>query len=207
MSCCKPAIAALLFALWGANPSEAYGTWGIGPLGGVNLSNADIGGQTSRGVLGWAVGARLEMGMNPLMALSLEPMIISHEAEFDPGAFTGRGQFHFVEIPLFLKLRLGLAGLAVNAFAGPNLTLLYDVMGNFSSADQALSTDDFQTVSLAGDVGAGLSFAVAPFIEVTADARYSHGFTDIMSHKVGDVDHWKTRDVRLVVGVLLNTGR
>jgi hypothetical protein len=208
MRACKFAFAALLFAPWFVQPSSAYGTWGIGPLGGANLSNADIGGQTSHGVVGWAVGARLEMGMNPLLSLSLDPMFVSHTVEFDPagGAFAGRGEFHFLEVPLFLKARLGLAGIAVNAFAGPNLTMLYDVTGRFS-ADHELTSADFQPVSLSGDVGLGFAFNVAPFVEITTDARYSHGITDIMNHQLGNVDHWRSRDVRMVVGVLLNTGR
>jgi hypothetical protein len=206
MRCCTLAFAALLFAPSMMKPALAA-TWGVGPLGGVNLSSAEVGSQESRGVVGWAVGARLEMGFNPLMALSLEPMLVRHSDQFDPpgGAYAGRAQLHTLEMPLFLKLRMGLANMAVNAFAGPNLTMMYDVNGRVASNRQLIN-NDFKPVGMAGDIGLGVAFDVAPLVEITADARYSHGFTDVMNSRTGDVDHWRTRDVRMIFGVLLNTG-
>jgi hypothetical protein len=187
--------------------AAASDSWGIGLLGGVNLSNADVGGQSGRGITGGAYGARLEMGINPLFALSLDPMLVKHAVEFTSASdgFKGRGQFQFLEVPLFLKLRLGLAGIGVDAFAGPDLLFLTDVSGHFS-ADHELTTSDFRSVGIAGDAGLGLTFDVAPFIQVSTDARYSHGLTDIMDHGVGEVKTWKTRDVRLVLGVILHPG-
>jgi hypothetical protein len=76
-------------------------------------------------------------------------MLVRHTGKFVPpgGAFAGRSQFHFMEIPLFLKLRLGLANVSVNAFAGPDLTWLSDVTGRFS-ADREASPNDFNTFPL-----------------------------------------------------------
>ena len=48
---------------------------------------------------------------------------------------------------------------------------------------------------------------MAPSIDLTADARYSHGLTNLLSGAKGDLETWRTRDVRLNVGVLLHTPR
>jgi hypothetical protein len=181
--------------------------WGFGPLAGVNLSNADLEGPDDRGIVGWALGGRLELGVNRLLSVNTDPMLIRHGAEFDPspdaGNFEARGQFYMVEIPMFLKARASLFNLGVHAFAGPSASFLWDASGQLDQ-EHSLNGTDASMVGLSGDIGVGSSFEVAPRLEVTADARYSHGFTDLLEQGVGEVGAWRTRDLRLVLGVILH---
>lgn len=185
----------------------AQAGWGIGPLGGANISNAEIEGEDTRSITGWAFGARLEMGTMPFLSLMLDPMLVQSGAELDgAGSLSRKGEFVFLEIPLLLTARLNLAQVGLYGFAGPNLVLTTDAGGSFTEPDD-LDRDDVSTLGLAGQIGAGLAIGIAPSIEVSADARYSHGFTDMLEEAQGDIRNWRSRDVRLTLGVLLHAPR
>ena len=203
----KAAIAmCLLGGSLAVQPAEA--AWGIGPLGGANFSDADIGGGDTRSVTGWAFGARLEMGTMPFLSVMLDPMLVQSGAEFDASAteVSGKGEFVFLEIPLLLTARLNLAQIGFYGFLGPNLVLTTDAGGSFTEPDD-LDRDDVSTLGLAGQIGGGLTLGVAPTIEISADARYSHGFTDMLDEARDDIRNWRSREVRLTLGVLLHTPR
>jgi hypothetical protein len=208
----KPALAAAapLLAVLLVSPSHAFlegaYPWGFGPLAGVNLSGADLGGPEDRGIMGWALGGRLELGVNRLLSVSTDPMLIRSGAEFDPSDedFEARGQFYLMEVPMFIKARTSLFNVGVYAFAGPNAVFVYDQSGQLDAGHAMV--DESSRVGLSGDIGLGSSFGVAPMVDVTADARYSHGFTDLIDHGVGEVDSWRSRDVRFVLGVLIHGG-
>lgn len=186
----------------------AAAAWGIGPLGGANISNADIGGGTTRSITGWAFGARLEMGTMPFLSVMLDPMLVQSGAEFDASGpdVSGKGEFVFLEVPLLLTARLNLAQVGLYGFLGPNLVLTTDAGGSFTEPDD-LDRDDVSALGLAGQIGAGLAMGIAPSIEISADARYSHGFTDMLDGAQGDIRNWRNRDVRLTLGVLLHAPR
>ncbi|MDB5106741.1 MAG: hypothetical protein JWP91_4430 [Fibrobacteres bacterium] len=185
---------------------QAHAEWGIGPLGGANLANAEVDGHSTSSVTGWALGARLEMGMMPILSLMFDPMLVQSGAQFDnSGApVDGRGKFVAMEVPMLLNAKVKLMNVGVYGFMGPDLVINTDAGGNVSRQND-LGQGDLAPVGLAGQVGAGVAMGVAPFIDVTADARYSHGFTDLLDGAKGDVEHWKSRDVRLNLGVLLHT--
>jgi hypothetical protein len=196
----------LLIGLMAVNPAEA--AWGIGPLGGANIANAEVEGHDSRYITGWALGARMEMGMAPILSLMLDPMLVQSGAEFDASgnAVPGRGKFVFMELPVLLRAKVSMMNLGVYGFLGPDLVVNTDADGNVSESGD-LNQSDLAPLGLAGQVGAGIAMGVAPFIDVTADARYSHGFTDLLDGAKGDVEHWRNRDVRLNLGVLLHAPR
>jgi hypothetical protein len=187
---------------------SARADWGIGPLGGANVANASVDGHSTQSVTGWAVGARLEMGMAPILSLMLDPMLVQSGARFDASASRGDGQGRFVqmEVPVLLNAKVTLFNLGVYGFLGPDLVVNTDAGSNLSATEDVDKTE-VAPVGFAGQIGAGVSMGVAPFIDVTADARYSHGFTDLLSGARGDVENWRTRDVRLNLGVLLHTPR
>lgn len=181
---------------------------GIGPLLGANFANADLGDHNSHSITGWAVGARLETGIMPLLSLHLDPMLVKSGADFSSSSsgVSGHGDFILLEVPVLLNARLSLLNLGIYGFLGPDLIFTTDATGSFSETDD-LKKSKVSSTSLAGDVGAGVAFAIAPFIELSADARYIHGFTDMLDQSIGDVQHWRTRDVRLTLGVLLHSPR
>jgi outer membrane protein with beta-barrel domain len=189
-------------------PGPARAEWGIGPLGGANVSNAAVDGHSTRSVTGWAVGARLEMGMAPILSLMFDPMLVRTGARFDAtdGSGEGMGRFTSMEIPMLLNAKVRLLNIGVYGFLGPDLVFNTDAGSNHSEAND-LEGSAVNPVAFAGQIGAGVSMGVAPSIDVTADARYSHGFTDLVDGAKGDVDNWRTRDVRLNLGVLLHTAK
>lgn len=202
----KPALLSLTLAaaLFAARPAHA--AWALGPLGGATISHPDIDGHSSQSVTSWDVGARLQMGVAPILSIMFDPMVVQSKSEFDAAAVQGRGDFTSVDVPMLLNARVTLLNLGVYGFVGPDLVFTTDANGNVSSQDD-LSKDDVTPVVVAGQVGAGLALGVAPFIDLTADARYTHGINDLIDQAKGDVDHWRTRDVRLNMGILLHTPR
>lgn len=209
MDLLKTALAAAILCT--AAESSIFGAnrWGFGPVAGVNMSGADLGGPQDQGIMGWALGGRVELGMNRLLSLSTDPMLVRTGAEFEPESggdpFSARGQFYMVEVPMFLKARMSLFNVGLYAFAGPNATILYGASGQLDR-NRPLNGNDASWGGLSGDIGAGTAFGVAPLVEITADARYSHGFTDMLNQGIGDVDYWRSRDLRLVLGVMLHGG-
>ena len=170
------------------------------------MSHPDIDGRQTSNVTGWDVGARLQMGMAPILSLMFDPMLVQSRAEFDEASVRGRGDVISMDIPMLLNARLSLLNLGIYGFLGPDLVFNTDAKGNVESQDD-LNKDDLTPMVLAGQVGAGLAMGVAPFIEITADARYTHGFTNMLDGAKGDIENWRTRDVRLNLGVLLHTPR
>jgi hypothetical protein len=197
----------LVFAL-ALSLRPAMAEWGIGPLGGANVSNAAVDGHSTKSVTGWAVGARLEMGMAPILSLMFDPMLVQTGARFDAtdGSGDGMGRFTSMEIPMLLNAKVRLFNIGVYGFVGPDLVFNTDAGSNHSEQND-LESSAVNPVAFAGQVGAGVSMGVAPSIDITADARYSHGFTDLVDGAKGDVDNWRTRDVRLNLGVLLHTAK
>lgn len=197
-----------LFIFLAAAARPASAEWALGPLGGANLSQSEDGHMDARTLTGWAVGARLQMGMMPFLSLMFDPMLVQTPAQFESAAPTadGRGDFVFLEVPVLLNARVDFYNLGMFAFIGPNLQLNTDARGSVQS-QRDLDREDMNPAGLAGQVGAGLAFGVAPFIDLTADARYSHGFTNLLAGAQGDLETWRTRDVRINMGVLLHTPR
>ena len=201
----KPAFLVLSVLAFPALRS-AHAGWALGPLGGANISNADIEGREAKAVTGWDVGARLQMGVAPILSIMFDPMLVQSRTDFDASTTEGRGDFVSLDVPMLLNARVSLLNLGVYGFIGPDLMFTTAASGNLESQDD-LDNDDVNPMVLAGQVGAGVAVGVAPFIDLTADARYTHGFTDLIEGAKGDVEHWRTRDVRLNLGVLLHTPR
>ena len=204
MRIAKPALLLLSLLAFPAVRS-AHAMWALGPLGGANISNPDVAGRDTRAVTDWDVGARLQMGVAPILSVMFDPMLVQSRTNFNTTtAVEGRGDFISVDVPALLNARLSLLNLGVYGFIGPDFIFTTDASGNLQSQGD-LSRNDLNPMVLAGQVGAGLAVGVAPFIDLTADARYTQGFTDLLSGAKGDINNWRTQDVRLNLGVLLHT--
>jgi hypothetical protein len=185
---------------------SAHAAWALGPLGGANISNADVDGRDARSVTSWDLGARLQMGVAPILSIMFDPMLVQSRTDFNAttGTFEGRGDFVSLDVPALLNARLTLLNLGVYGFIGPDFIFTTDANGNLQTEGD-LSRNDVNPMVLAGQVGAGVAVGVAPFIDLTADARYTHGFTDLLQGAKGDIHNWRNQDVRLNLGVLLHT--
>lgn len=184
----------------------AHAAWALGPLGGANISNADIDGREAKAVTSWDVGARLQMGVAPILSIMFDPMLVQSRTDFDASTVDGRGDFVSLDVPALLNARINLLNLGLYGFIGPDFVFVTGARGNLETQDD-LNKDDVNPMVLAGQVGAGLAVGVAPFIDLTADARYTHGFTDLIDGARGDIEHWRSQDVRLNLGILLHTPR
>lgn len=189
-----------------ARPASAG--WALGPLGGANMSQSEKGEMDTRTLTGWAVGARLQMGVAPLLSLMIDPMLVQTPTRFESASplTDGRGDFVFLELPVLLNARIDISRLGLFGFIGPDFQVNTDARGSVQSQSD-LTNDDMAPLGVAGQVGAGFALEVAPHIDLTADARYSHGFTNLLAGPKGNLDSWKTRDVRLNLGILLHTPR
>jgi hypothetical protein len=192
--------AGIVFGLFGLCAVPSTHALGIGPLLGLNITNADVENHASHSVTSWAVGGRLELGMNPLFNILVDPMFVKSGADFDGTVSnpSGSGDFLFLEVPVLLSLKVSLLNLGVFGFIGPNFIFTTDASGS-------VPRDDVKDFTLAGDVGAGVSLGILPLTDLSLDARYTHAFTDLIDRAAGDVRHWRTRDVRLTLGLIFHT--
>jgi hypothetical protein len=141
---------------------------------------------------------------NPF-SLLVEPTYVQKGASF--GAFgnitSAEGDLDYLEVPVLVKAKFGALKAHAFAFAGPSFGFNLKTkgsLGDFTSdfKDQAAS------LAISGDIGAGAGFQLQRYLYLTADVRYSHGFTNALDKSVGDIDSWYARDIRLVGGLLFH---
>jgi hypothetical protein len=177
---------------------------GVGPKGGMNFGNADVDNhEDTEGRQGLAIGGQVEFGVTSPWSLQVEPMYVQKGARFDVLGVTTRGNFDYFEIPVLLKAKLGAPIAHAYVFAGPSFGInlltegkVMDATGNFE--------DEAAPLVFSGDVGVGGEFQLVQYVFLTADIRYSHAFTSALDKSVGDIDDWKSRDVRAMAGVMFH---
>jgi hypothetical protein len=179
---------------------------GIGPKGGMNFGDAAVDSHDeTEGRQGLAVGGQIEFGASSPISLQVEPMYVQKGARFDVIGVTTRGDFDYLEIPILIKAKLGPQAAHLYTFAGPSIGINLNAEGKFGSATGNFEDEAASTV-FSGDIGIGGEFQLADRIMLSADIRYSHGFTSALDDAVGDIDDWKSRDIRLMAGLSFNLG-
>lgn len=184
-------------------------SFGIGALGGVNLGNADVEGHSnSETRTGMAMGLRTEFGVTNPISLLIEPTYVQKGALFDYnfgllGKIKARGELDYIEIPVLIKAKFGALKAHAFGFVGPSLAINTSAKGSIGSYSDEFKQQAAKTV-ISGDIGGGGAFQVQQYVYLSVEARYSHGFTDALKKSVGDIDSWKSRDVRLMVGLLIH---
>ncbi len=87
-------------------------------------------------------------------------------------------------------------------FAGPVFSLLnsskVEIEGETQDVKDATRSNEYSL-----DFGGGIAFRITPDMHLTADIRYSLGLTDIAKPEPDELS-WKSRDIRLLVGLLFN---
>jgi hypothetical protein len=181
-------------------------TIGVGPKGGMNFGNAVVDSHDDTEMRqGLALGGQIEFGSSGPISLQVEPMYVQKGARFDVMGATTRGDFDYLEIPVLIKAKLGPANAHLYTFAGPSIGINLNTEGKIGSFEGNFEDEAASTV-FSGDIGIGGEFALAPRIMLSADIRYSHGFTSALEEAVVDIDEWHSRDVRLMAGLLFNLG-
>lgn len=179
-------------------------SFGLGPIGGMNFGDAAVDSHDkTTGRQGLALGGRAEFGVTSPYSLLVEGMYVQKGARFDVLGVTTRGDFDYVEIPVLLKAKFGAQKGHAFVYAGPSLGINVNTEGKFISFSGDFKDKSASTV-ISGDVGVGGEFQVIPYVYLSGDVRYSYGFTNALDNSVGDIDSWKSRDVRALVGVLFH---
>ncbi|MDB5050719.1 MAG: hypothetical protein JWO30_3790 [Fibrobacteres bacterium] len=194
----------MLFGLALAPVTVSALSFGVGPIGGMNFGNADVSNHSKTdGRQGLALGIRSEFGVTSPYSLLVEGMYVQKGARFDVLGVTTRGDFDYVEIPVLLKAKFGAMKAHAYVFAGPSMGINTNAKGSFGSASSTFK-DESESLVFSGDIGGGGAFQVTQYVYLTGDVRYSYGFTNALSDNVGDIDEWKSRDIRAMLGLLFH---
>lgn len=194
--------ACLLLA--GAIPASAL-SFGLGPKLGANFSGAAIdGGTDEERMTGLAVGGMAEFGVTRPFSLVLEPMYLQRGSEFEAGGIAAEGEFGYFEIPLLAKAKFGSLSTAhAYLFLGPSMGIKTSAEGSWGGFSGDFD-DETSDIVFSGDIGGGAAFRLRPFVYLSADLRYSHGFSDAFEDPIGSLDSWHHRDIRLTAGLLIH---
>ncbi|MEO6096094.1 MAG: porin family protein [Fibrobacteria bacterium] len=177
---------------------------GVGPKGGMNFGNADVEDhKDTEGRQGLAIGGQVEFGVSNPWSLQIEPMYVQKGARFDILGVTTRGNFDYFEVPVLVKAKFGAPTGHAYLFAGPSFGINLQTEGKIMGATGNFE-DESAPIVYSGDVGVGGEFQLVQYVFLTADVRYSHAFTSALDKSVGDIDHWKSRDVRAMAGVMFH---
>ena len=206
----KPIFALLLTAVLALlAPASNALDFGAGPIGGVNLGNAEVDDHDETDArTGVAAGARAEFGVTAPFSLLVEAMYVQKGARFDVSAgpfgdIHAEGDLDYLEIPVLAKAKFGSGDAHAYVFAGPSMDINLKTEGTFGSFSDTFK-DESAALVFSGQAGAGAAFKVAPFVYLTGDARYVMSFSDALDKPVGDIDEWKSRDIRFLAGVLIH---
>lgn len=129
-----------------------------------------------------------------------------------PAGVTARTKINYLEVPLLAKYKFGTEGLRFNVTAGPVVSyavngqldtranLLFDI--NPLKTDIDLDALNYERLEVSASIGAGVGYETSGG-ELFADARYVHGFSDLYTAPVVDLN-LKNRGVGVTVGYRMN---
>lgn len=195
---------ALLLTGLAATTAQAL-SFGVGPKVGANFGSAEIDNvEDVERRTGLALGAMAEFGVTDPLSLVLEPMYLQRGARFDILGARARGDLDYFEIPILAKAKFGDIRTAhAFLFLGPSLGILTASEGRYLGFEDAFE-EEFAQFTFAFDVGAGVAYRIARYVYLSADLRYSHGFTDAMEGNIGAIDDWHHRDIRAAGAILFH---
>lgn len=177
---------------------------GVGPKAGINLGGAsvdDVDNQERR--IGVAAGVMAEFGVTNPYSLMLEAQYLQRGARFDVLGIEAEGDLDYLEIPALIKAKFGSTARHAYLIAGPSLGIKLSSEGRYAGFEDGFE-DEAASFTVSGDVGLGGSFQLQKYVYLSADARYSHGFTDALEEPIGAIDSWHARDFRIMAGVLFH---
>lgn len=179
-------------------------SFGVGPLGGMNFADAAVENHSdTKGRQGLALGAQAEFGVTSPISVLLQPMYVQKGSQFEVVTVTTKAEFDYLEIPVLLKAKFGAMKAHAFVFAGPSLDINVNSKGSFGALSNTFK-DESESLVFSGQVGGGAAFQMLPFVYLSGDVRYCMGFSDALKNSIGDIDSWKSRDVRVMVGLLFH---
>lgn len=204
----KPLAALLPVALLAAPAAVRALPFGVGPVLGIESADASIDEHDKTdGRTGLAAGLRAEIGISDPWSLRIEPQYVQKGSRFEAFGEDAKGELDYLEIPVLAKFEIWeIRNMFAHfyAYAGPSLGINLKAEGRLVNFTDFPSDYKKQAAKLAfsGDIGLGAAYEARHRILLDADIRYSHGFTDALDKEVGDIGSWRSRDVRLLVGLI-----
>jgi opacity protein-like surface antigen len=210
-------------------PSHAQLQFSVGPKVGLNFGTVsydpDVTNKSGRTAM--LFGAQLELLFSSMFAVQIEPSYAMKGNKFEgPITLTDQngtpiGQatvsitrgMNEIQIPILFKAKFLQGTVRPYAMAGPNLGIVASANDNFtiSNIPQGVqlnqTTGDIdQKSNTSGmdfgfDFGGGAEFRIAKAIGLTADVRYSLGFSNLIKNPAGNASA-KTRGFQLLFGAL-----
>jgi hypothetical protein len=174
---------------------------GLGFIDGMNFSYAHVENHaTSTGRWGWSMGGRAEAGLNNLYSLVVEAMYVQKGARFDVLGITTRADFDYLEVPVLVKVKLGPPTFHGLFMAGPSFGFNVNTKGSFSTFSSDFDRQAAPVV-YSMDFAGGAEVKLTRNLYLNSDARFSFGINSALDESVGDIDNWRSRDLRVLVGV------
>jgi len=188
----------LVFSL--ASSASAQNPLELGVHAGYNSSNASFDADpfTGPGISkssgsGFWVGGVAELAVSDLLAITTEPRYIQYGLQVQTTSLgqmaTVNTKLGYLEIPLFLKARVGSDYLKFFAFTGPSVGFRLSATEDVDFAGQTSQLtdikDQFKSASFGAAFGGGIEYQIAPGIAFVVDARYSRDFSNVSSAPAG----------------------
>jgi len=184
--------AALLLAL--ATPLAAQAGVEVGIKGGVSfgdVSNKGLLPGNLKSRTGFAAGAAL--ATKGVVGLGSEGLIAQRGLTADVS--TDELKLNYVDIPVYLRVRVPSPGIKPFAYAGPQAS--FEISCKSGTADCADGSR--KKTTYAGVIGGGVRFG--GLTGFTVEGRYVYGLTDLKLSTVTSSDSYKTRSFLILVGI------
>ena len=189
-----------------------------------NQTNTFFGNDDKASRVGFVVGGLGEIRIADFLYVQVEPRYIQKGAKqvnhfvFTSNAGIGTEEDNllklgYLEVPALLKARFGDGNLKPFVFAGPNIGFLLSASvesDGYSAHHQQLFThivdikNQYKSLDIALDLGAGAEYQVSPAVSFLLDARYSYGLSDL-NNVGGSFDPtMKSYGIGIVLGALFS---
>ncbi|HEX5317130.1 MAG TPA: porin family protein [Candidatus Kapabacteria bacterium] len=192
----------------------------IGVRGGVNLANQEFSlgtGDTATIKPGLIAGGELDYWLDSTWGLCLQALFdqkgAKSEKPMNPPFFYGiyipapsYWTRNYIELPLFVKARFGIASWHPYIFAGPSIGLLLSNTEEFDypTAHSYNITDSTKNIDFSVVAGAGIALTLPSDLQLFVDASYAYGLTNSDNYYYDKSNGFNvySRDIRLAAGIL-----
>jgi hypothetical protein len=160
-----------------------------------NISNKGILPGNLKTRTGFAAG--LYLGSGGIVGIGVEALYAQRGAESDDATATAETKLDYIDLPVYLKVKLPLPAIKPFAYAGPQAS--YEVRCRTAAGADcgAYSTSGRKRWDYAGVIGAGVQIAGKFGLE----GRYIYGLRDLKPSTVTSSSSYKTRSLLLLASL------
>ncbi|MGA9363887.1 MAG: porin family protein [Bacteroidota bacterium] len=186
--------------------AQAQSTVSLGFQAGLNLADAstspNFGEISTR--MGLMVGGYLEISLSDVFSIQPELFEIQKGAESSVRTESGpsiiKWNFEYAELPILVKVKLGLNQVRAFVFAGPNIGIKTQAESEVTLGTRSQTNDikdQIKSTEISFDFGIGGEVRIDSTVALTTSIRYSHGLTDINKDTMVS---WRSYGIQVVLG-------